>query len=117
MNIQTVGIAGLGLLGRGITACFLSRGFRVIAFTRRQATHDEARRYIARAIDDLIEHADFPASLSDEWAERYRPVDSLAPFAECDFVIESIVEDMAAKQQVFDELEAVLRPDVPIASN
>lgn len=117
MNIQTVGIAGLGLLGRGITACFLSRGFQVIAFTRRQATHDEARRYIARAIDDLIEHADFPASLSDEWAERYRPVDSLESFAECDFVIESIVEDMAAKQHVFDELEAVLRSDVPIASN
>lgn len=117
MDVQTVGIAGLGLLGRGIAACFLSRGFHVIAFTRRQATHDEARRYIAQAIDDLIEFADFPASLSDEWPDRYTPVDSCDPFGPCDFVVESIVEDMAAKQEIFDELEAVLRPDVPIASN
>ena len=43
MNIKTVGVAGLGLLGRGIAACLLGHGFRVIAFTRREATHDEAQ--------------------------------------------------------------------------
>ena len=117
MEIQAIGVAGLGLLGRGIAACMLGHGFPVVGFTRRQSTHDEARRYIAQAIDDLIEFADFPASLADEWPDRYTPVDSYEPFAPCDFVIESIVEDMAAKQEIFDELEAVLRPDVPIASN
>ena len=117
MDIQTIGVAGLGLLGRGIAACFLGHGFRVVGFTRRESTHEEARRYIARAIQDLIEQLDFPASLAPEWPGRYAAVDSLAQFGRCDFVIESIVEDMAAKQQAFDEIEAVVRPDVPIASN
>ena len=117
MDIQTIGIAGLGLLGRGIAACFLGHGFRVVGFTRRESTHREARQYVDQAIRDLIEHLDFPASLADEWPQRYTAVNSCDQFGRCDFVVESVVEDMAAKQQIFDELEAVVRPEVPIASN
>jgi len=117
MDIETIGVAGLGLLGRGIAACFLGHGFHVIAFTRRESTHEDARRYIAQAIQDLIEHADFPASLGEEWSGCYTAVDSCAELGPCDFVVESVVEDMATKQGIFDELEAALRPEVPIASN
>ena len=39
METTTIGVAGLGLLGRGIAACLLSHGFRVVAFDR----SDEAR--------------------------------------------------------------------------
>jgi 3-hydroxybutyryl-CoA dehydrogenase len=117
MEIHTVGVAGLGLLGRGIAACFLGHGFRVIGFTRRQSTHDDARRYIAQAMRDLVEHLDFPPALVEQWPERFQPADSCGAFGECDFVVESVVEDLAAKQEIFDELEAVVRPDVPIASN
>ncbi len=117
MNINTVGVAGLGLLGRGIAACLLGHGFRVVAFTRSQATHDEANKYIARAIDDLIEQAGFPQELSQSWAEQYEPVTTLDPMADCEFVIESVVEDMETKQAVFDQLESLLGAEVPIASN
>ena len=117
MSIETVGVAGLGLLGRGIAACFLSRGFRVIGFTRSESTHAEARHYIARAIGELIERADFPPRLADEWADRYTPVQSCDTMGDCDLVIESVVEDAAAKRAIFDQVEAVVRADVPIASN
>lgn len=117
MVIQNIGLAGLGRLGRGIAACLLAHGFRVIAFTRKQATHQKARDYIGRAIAELIEKADFPAELADEWAARYAAVDSPESLAKCDFIIESIAEHMEDKQRLFDQLEAVVRPDVPIASN
>ena len=117
MSIETVGVAGLGLLGRGIAACFLSHGFRVVGFTRSESTHAEARRYIAQAIGELIEHADFPPRLADEWADRYTPVRSCETMGGCDLVIESVVEDAAAKREIFDQIEAVVRPEVPIASN
>ncbi len=117
MQTQTIGVAGLGLLGRGIAACLLGHGFRLIAFTRRQETHDEAREYIARAIKDLIERAGFAPELSHQWPDRYEPVTSLEAFKPVGFMIESVVEDIEVKQDVFDQLEAVLGSDVPIASN
>jgi 3-hydroxybutyryl-CoA dehydrogenase len=117
MEFQRVGVAGLGLLGRGIAACFLGHGFHVVAFTRSQPTREAARDYIETAIGDLIEQAGFPPQLAEEWAGRYQAVDTLESFAECDFVVETIVEDPAAKESLFDRIEAVVRPEVPIASN
>ncbi len=117
MNIKTVGVAGLGLLGRGITACLLGHGFHVIAFTRRDATHADAKKYISRAIDDLIEHAGFDSELAQQWPSRFEPVTSLDAMGPCQFVIESVIEDLETKYWVYDQLEALVAADVPIASN
>jgi 3-hydroxybutyryl-CoA dehydrogenase len=108
---------GLGLLGRGIAACLLAHGFKVVAFTRRESSHDDARLYIKHAIDDLIERAGFSAALRENWLRAYTPVSSLRAFAACDFIIESIVEDADSKQKVFDELEGIIENYVPIATN
>ena len=116
-EMKTIGVAGLGLLGRGIAACCMAYGFKVIAFSRRRETHEAAREYIAQAVDDLIKHAGMPPSLRDSWPERYVPATTFEEFAQCDLVIESVVEDLEIKQAVYDQIEAVVRPDVPIASN
>jgi 3-hydroxybutyryl-CoA dehydrogenase len=116
-TLETIGLAGLGLLGRGIAACLLGHGFRVVAFTRNEATHTAARDSIARAIGDLVDRAGWAPSLSHQWADRYEPVHSVEPMAECGFVVESVAEDLEAKARLFDQIEAVVGPEVPIASN
>ncbi len=117
MHIRTLGVAGLGLLGRGIAACALAYGYRVVAYTRRQETHDSARAYIAQAIGELIERADFPADLADSWSNAYVATDAVEDLAASDFVIETIVEDIDAKRALFDRLEAAATATLPIASN
>ena len=114
---QTVGIAGLGFMGRGIVACLVGHGFRVIAWTARDQEFASARQHIARSIGELIEHLGYPALLGKQWQGRYTEARSAQAFAGCDFVIESIVEDFEAKQALFEQIEAAVRDDVPIASN
>jgi 3-hydroxybutyryl-CoA dehydrogenase len=117
MNVDTVGVAGLGLLGRGIAACLLAHGFRVVAFTTGEQTYGRARDYISAAIRELIRNAGFPESLDQEWPQRFVETQTLSEFAACGFVIESVVEDTEIKQDVFDQLEAAVAAQVPIASN
>jgi len=117
MEGKTIGVAGLGLLGRGIAACCLAHGWKVIAFTRRAETHATARSYIENAIGELVCRASFDASLLDDWEDRYHSVNSLADFASCDFVIETVTEDQEIKRKVFDEIEAAVGPEIAIASN
>jgi 3-hydroxybutyryl-CoA dehydrogenase len=117
MRSGTIGVVGLGLLGRGIAACLVGHGFHVVAFTRRRATHDAARQYIAEAMKDLVQRAGFRPDLVDVWPDRYEPVDGWERFSDCELAIESVAEDPAVKEEVFDALEAAVGPEVPIASN
>ncbi len=117
MEIHTVGVVGLGFLGRGIAACFLAYGFKVIGYTEQPETHSKVRAYISTAIRDLIARAGLPESFNSEWQGRYREATTFSDLAGCDFVVESVVEDATVKQEVFDQLEAVLPAHIPIASN
>lgn len=114
---KKIGVAGLGLMGRGIAACLLSRGFAVIGFTIGQESFREARKHIEWAIEQLIERAGLATEVRRQWSGNYSEATSLGDFARCDFVIESVTEDLQIKQSVFDELEGSLGADVPIASN
>ena len=117
MEPQTIGVVGLGLLGRGITACLLSRGFRVIACDLDARTRQDARTHIAHAIDELVNRGGMPASLLTAWPASYTETANVPELANCDFVIESIFEDLDAKRAVFDQLESVVTATTPIASN
>jgi 3-hydroxybutyryl-CoA dehydrogenase len=114
---QTIGIAGLGFLGRGIAACLLTRGFHVIGFTPDRASLPGVRRYIQDAANETAEADPVMAPAAESWSERYTEAESLREFAACEFVVESVLEDLDVKRQVFRELEDVVGEDVPIGSN
>jgi 3-hydroxybutyryl-CoA dehydrogenase len=114
---EVVGVVGLGFLGRGIAACLVAHGLRVVANVRTAESRREAEIYIERAMRELVEHAQFPVDLPQKWRERIEFVENWRPFRDVDFVIESVIEDIEIKNQVFDELEAAIGHQVPIASN
>jgi 3-hydroxybutyryl-CoA dehydrogenase len=116
--METIGVVGLGFLGRGIAAWLLAHDFRVIGFTTGERdTFERARSYIHNGITELIERAGYPAGLSSEWRNRFVEANSFEEFGGCHFLIESVPEDFDVKQNVFDKLEAVVGETVPIASN
>jgi 3-hydroxybutyryl-CoA dehydrogenase len=117
MTGQTIGVAGLGLLGRGIAACLLAHGFRVVGYDPADAARTAARAHIAADVEDLVRRGGFPTGLPGEWPARYTEAAGYDGFAPCDFVIESVVEDLGVKRHVFEQLESVIGPAVPVASN
>lgn len=88
---ERVGVVGLGLLGRGIATCFLNHGFQVVGVDRNPAPQ--------------VQHANFSQTAD------------FAALAGCEFVVESITEDVGAKDEVLAQIEAVVSADAIIASN
>lgn len=117
MNPQRVGVVGLGLLGRGITACFLGHGFEVVAFARNEQTHAAVRVHIEQMMDELVDLGGFNARLRQNWPARYFPTTDYAALRDCSFVVESVLEDIAIKHEVFDRIEAEVSSATIIASN
>jgi 3-hydroxybutyryl-CoA dehydrogenase len=112
-----VGLVGLGFLGRGIAACLVAHNVRVVAHVRSADSQREGEAYIERAMHELVANAGFPAEFPTAWRNSISFVTDYESFRKVDFVIETVVEDVEIKNQVFDELERVVRDDVPIASN
>lgn len=107
----------MGLLGRGIAACLLSRGMRVVGLDNNADARSLARREIARSIEELITRGGESPSLRDEWRSRYEEAASFEAFSKCDFVLESVIEDEATKRSVFAAIEKFVDPTIPIATN
>src|SRR5687767_3748943 len=80
----TIGIVGLGFLGRGIAACLLGYGFKVKGFTRQQSTHDAARQHIGEAVGEMVDHKLVGESVRDAWPAKYEATSSLDNFRDCD---------------------------------
>jgi 3-hydroxybutyryl-CoA dehydrogenase len=117
MNSQRVGVVGLGLLGRGITACFLGHGFEAVAFARHEQTHTSVREHIEQMMDELVDLGGFDAGIRQSWLARYFPATDYPALRDCSFVVESVVEDIATKHEVFDRIESEVGAAAIIASN
>jgi 3-hydroxybutyryl-CoA dehydrogenase len=116
-QIQTIGVIGSGTMGNGIAHVCAKAGYRVVLHDLDRAALDRAIATISRNMDREV--AKNPEMFSDKSAAiaRITPTAEHAALAECDFVIEAVVEDLTVKTKVFQALDPVLRPGVLRASN
>ena len=117
MEIQRVGVVGLGTMGAGIAQVSVQSGHETVGREIAEELNERARatidRYLTRAVEkERMSAADKQAAL-----DRLTLTTSLDDLAECDLVIEAIVEDLEPKRELFAELERVCRPEAILATN
>ncbi|MBA3976401.1 MAG: 3-hydroxybutyryl-CoA epimerase [Candidatus Solibacter sp.] len=118
MKIQNALVLGTGMMGPGIAVALALGGVKATVVSRSSegAARGEAA---ARSALDALETAGLvETGAAAEAAGRIASgsdLDSLLPAA--DLVIESIVEDMGVKQELFARMDALARPEAILASN
>ena len=117
MEIKNVGVIGAGQMGSGIAHVFALAGFDVllndIDLARAKAALATIEQNLARQIEKgRIEKADGAAALA-----RIRPVEKLNDLAACDYVVETVAENIEIKKTVLSELSSILKKDAVMASN
>lgn len=114
---RTLGIVGTGAMGRGIAQIAAQAGLNVYLHDLREGAVDEARDFIAGLWSRGVEKQ----RLNEADAERYRAslkeAASLADLAQCDIIVEAIVEKLEAKQALFTELEKIVDDQAVLATN
>jgi len=115
--VKQIGILGMGLLGRGIAACLLAHDVRLTIFSTNASEYELAAEAIEKSLDELSRRGLVTSQLHASWQQRIQWAQSLNELAPCEFVIESIIESLAAKHAVYERLEALLPADTPIATN
>ncbi len=117
MSIARVGVVGSGIMGSGIAEVAAKTGHEVVLRSRKQETADDMvnrlEKSLARAVDKgRMEAADRDATLA-----RVTATSSLGDLADCDLVIESVVEDLSIKKDLFNELDRACKPEAILATN
>jgi 3-hydroxybutyryl-CoA dehydrogenase len=117
MEIRRVGVVGLGTMGAGIAQVSVQSGHDTVGREVSDELNERARatvdRYLTRAAEKgRMSQADKHAALA-----RLTLTTSLEDLADCDLVIEAIVEELEPKREVFAELERICRPDAILATN
>ncbi len=116
-EITTVGIVGSGIMGQGLAEVVARSGFDVVVRSRRRDRADAVQAGITANLDRQVDKGKLDASARDAALARISSTDHLRRLAECDLVIESVVEDLATKRQLFAELEQIVKPDGILATN
>ena len=117
MEIRTVGIIGTGTMGLGIAQVCAQSGFNVVSVKATPGSWEKAKTLLVGGLNKAVERGKMAAADRDALIERITFTTDERAVADCDLVIESIVEDLQTKKDLFHRLEGVCRPNALLTTN
>jgi 3-hydroxybutyryl-CoA dehydrogenase len=116
-EIGTVGIVGAGLMGTGIAEVAATAGYATVVVKATPGAPDEARKRVEKSLARAVEKQKMTPADRDAALARLTWTSDRDALVSADVVIESIVEDLGAKQRLFADLDRVTLPGAIFASN
>jgi len=117
MTVQRVGILGSGIMGSGIAEVVASSGADVVLRSRSLQSAQDMLVALQASLAKQVSREKRTRESADELLSRITITSELTDLADCDLVIESVVENLEVKQQVFRELDGVMKHDAILATN
>jgi 3-hydroxybutyryl-CoA dehydrogenase len=116
-EIRRVGVVGLGTMGAGIAQVSVQAGFETIGREVSAELCDRGRATIERYLTRGVEKGRLSQDERDAAVGRLTLTTELSDLADCDLVIEAVLEELELKRDVFEELDRLTVPDTILATN
>ena len=117
MAIRKVGVLGCGLMGSGIAEIAAKAGFETVVREVSDALLEKGMGRIRGSLAKAVEKGKMTAEDRDAVLGRIRGTTSFEPMADCDLVVEAIVENLEEKKATYAALDKVVQPGAIFASN
>jgi 3-hydroxybutyryl-CoA dehydrogenase len=117
MTIERVGIIGSGIMGSGIAEVAAKSGHAVVLRSRKQETADAMVAGLTKSLAKQVDRGKLSEEDRDQTLARVTATHDLHALRDCDLVIESVVEDLEVKKELFKELDLLVKDDAILATN
>jgi 3-hydroxybutyryl-CoA dehydrogenase len=117
VEVRRIGVVGLGAMGAGIAQVAIEAGFDVVGREVSPELADAASERIGHFLSRKVEKGQRTQDEREAAVARLRTTTDLRELADCDLVIEAIVEELGPKRELFAELERICRPEAVLATN
>jgi 3-hydroxybutyryl-CoA dehydrogenase len=114
---ETVGIVGAGFMGSGIAESAARGGYDVILHEPDAAVLARSRSRIEKSLSRAAEAGKLEGASAESVLARITPATELAAVSGAQLIVEAVYEDAQVKAAVFRELDRLLPPEIPLASN
>src|SRR5262245_49580759 len=111
MAIRKVGVVGLGLMGSGIAQVCAQAGIPTVAREIDSSLVEKGLGRIKKFLDDGVAKGKVEAAVRDKTLANLTGTTKVEDLADCDLVIEAIVESLDAKRELFTALDKACKPE------
>ncbi|MBB5836778.1 3-hydroxyacyl-CoA dehydrogenase family protein [Kribbella italica] len=116
-ELQTVGVVGLGTMGAGIAEVFARHGLTVVGVERDEQAVERGRGHIQHSTDRAVKRGKLSVEDQQALFDRVTFATEIEALADCDLVIEAVIERLELKREIFSALDKVVREDAILATN
>ncbi len=117
MSIDKLGIVGSGIMGSGIAEVAAKAGVEVVLRSRQQASADAMVVALEKSLAKQVDRGKLEETAAKEISGRVTATDDMQQLADCDLVLESVVEDLVVKKELFQQLDGIVKADGILATN
>jgi 3-hydroxybutyryl-CoA dehydrogenase len=117
MEIKNVMVVGAGTMGAGIAQLCSQQGIHAVITDISQELADKGKARLRKGLAKRVEKGKITEADMEDVLSRISTAGDFSPAKEADIIIESVVEDLEIKKQVFAELDKLARPGVILATN
>ena len=114
---QLVGVCGSGIMGSGLAEVVARAGINVVVRSRTIAGAQSMLTSVENNLAKQVAKAKMTEDQRTEILSHINITDQLTALADCDIVIESILEELAPKQELFSQLDKIVKPSAILATN
>lgn len=117
MTMRKVGVLGAGLMGSGIAEVAAKAGYDTIVREVNEGLATAGLERIESSMAKAVEKGKLSAADRDSARARLRTTTALPELADCDIVVEAIVENLDVKKETYRELDRLCKPETIFCSN
>ena len=117
MEIKKVGVLGCGLMGSGIAQVAASAGFETVVREVSDELIQKGFLGIEKSLSKFAEKGSITAEQQKAIRDRLSGTTSFEDLADCDIIIEAIIENLDEKRKTYAELDRICKPETIFASN
>lgn len=117
MEIKKVGVMGCGAMGLGVAQVCAQVGIPTVAVKATPGSTDKIRAGLEKSLGKMVERGKMTAELKDSTLGLLQLTAKEEDVADCDLIIESIIEDLEIKKALFQRLENIVSPQALLTTN
>lgn len=117
MSVNSIGVLGAGTMGEGIAQTAAFYGFKVVLADIDNALLEKALKSIEKRLSKSVEKGKISLIQKEQCLINLSTSHGMDGLADCDLVIEAILENMDIKKKVFADLDGICKENAVLASN